>query len=611
MKTKCITPIPFQHVSIDSSFWSPVISRIREVTVEVCLAKCEETGRIGNFRRAAGIEPGTFQGIFFDDSDVYKVLEGVAYVLMDQRNADLEKRADTIIETICAAQLPDGYLNTYFILTGIDKRWTNTFLHEAYCLGHMIEGAIAYHRATGKNTWLNAAIRFVEHMMSIFGPGKEHWVTGHQELELALVKLFHHTGEQRFLDYAEWLINERGHGHMRFDHIGEHRIMDFLKWFINEHGYDYMLTYYQDDIPVRQLKKVTGHAVRAMYYYSAIADLVAMSGDMELYGVLLRLWDNVNPANLYITGGIGQDSQNEGFTKDWHLPNLTAYCETCASIGMALWNDRMAMVTGESRFADLVEREMYNGVLAGLSLSGDHFFYDNPLSSIGKHNRTEWFDCSCCPTNIVRFIPSLGGYVYGISDNHVYLHQFVAGSTDFEFNGHAFSTAIRTDYPWNGLIYIDITKANGVEKLLIRKPGWCESYSLQVNGTVISPEPIDGYLPVEIRSGDTIVYDMDMPVRFTRSDTRVKENLGRVAVERGPIVYCAEEIDNPGIVREYFHAFKSLDVMDQVVEEFDSTLLGGVYKIRVGETLLVPYYSWNNRGPGAMAVWLLEKGIAK
>lgn len=588
-----IEPVTFENVHITKGFWKPRIDTVRNTTAQVCIDECERTHRIDNFRIAGGLKDGKFEGIYYNDSDVYKVLEGIAYTLLNSPSPELEQKADEIIDAICAAQQPDGYLYTYFTLNTPDKRWTDMSYHEAYCLGHMVEGAIAYAQATGKTRWLDAAERAVQQMMSVIGEGKKHWVTGHEEIELALVKLWRYTGNEAYLNYSKWLIHERGHGHLAFPIAYE-----YLKDFFHP-------AYCQDDKPINQLKKVTGHAVRAMYYYSGVADIASVTKDEDLYKVLDGLWHNVVPANMYLTGGIGQSAFNEGFTKDWSLPNLTAYCETCAAVGMALWNRRMNELSGESRFADIVETELYNGILAGISLSGDRFFYENPLASVGKHHRQAWFGTSCCPTNLIRFIPSIGGYVYGVKDDAIYLNQFIDSDSVVKTVSGDVHISITTDYPWNGLVKIDLSGFNGTRELKIRKPGWCEKAALLKNGEAQSITE-EGYFVLQVNDGDSIVYDMDMPIRRVYADERIEEDKGRVAVMRGPLVYCAEGIDNDEIVTEYFHADKALSSDIELNGQFEADLLGGVYTINGKGIRLIPYYTWDNRESGAMTVWMKE-----
>lgn len=592
MKFANWTPVSFDHVTGITGFWEGRMKAVREKTARVCLDMCEKTGRIANFRKAAGWEEGGFKGIYFDDSDVYKVLEGVAYLVHGGQFPALEAEADKIIDAICAAQWEDGYLNTYYTLTDRSKRWTDMARHEAYCVGHMVEGAVAYYQATGKDKWLNTAIRVVEHMMTVFGPGKRHWITGHQELELALIRLWRLTGREDFFDFAQFLVDERGHGHL----VSEL----FPQWHF---GPDYC----QDDVPARDLTRVTGHAVRAMYYYSAMADIAAHTGDDGLYHALLRLWADVVPGNLYVTGGIGQDSANEGFTRPYHKPNLTAYCETCAAIGMALWNQRMNLLTGEAKYADLVETELYNGVLAGLHLDGGTFFYENPLSSVGKHHRKPWYDCSCCPTNLIRFVPSVGGYAYAVDGSVLVVNQFLPGEADIPTANGSAGISVRTRYPLDGEISITLNKLGGITHLRLRKPGWCDAWTLSVNGKAVAGDTVNGYLSVPVSEGDRIEYQLAMPARIVRDDERVLENLHRVAICRGPITYCAEECDNPGFVREYFHA--DLPQGEGAWQEEESDILSGIVMLKNRDRTLIPYYAWDNRAPGAMTVWMREKPV--
>jgi DUF1680 family protein len=590
MKFANLSPIPFHQVKLDSAFWSPRVATIRKETTRYCLKRCEETSRIANFRRAGGLEEGGFEGIYFNDSDVYKVLEGVAYTLQGGADPELEAAADTVINAICSAQREDGYLFTFFTLTGLEKRWTDMGYHEDYCLGHMLEGAIAYYQATGKDRWLKAATKALRHMMSVIGPGKKHWVVGHQELELAVMKLYRLTGEEDYLAYAQWLVNERGHGHLDAP--------SFRKQNFHEE-------YCQDDLPAEQLSRVTGHAVRAMYYYSGMADIAAVTGNEALAAALDRLWNNVVPGNLYVTGGIGQSASNEGFTRDFHLPNLTAYCETCAAIGMALWNQRMNLLHGDAKYADLVETEMYNGVLSGISLDGLRFFYDNPLASAGAYRRSEWFGCSCCPTNLVRFIPSIGGYAYATDGEAVYVNQYIASQAEFAVGGRTVQLSVKTEYPWSGRVTIGVL--GGEVKLKLRIPGWCDKYTLCVNGKALAEKPQNGYVTVAVPDGGDVTLDLSMPARRIHADKRVKEDLGRVAFARGPIVYCAEEIDQRcDIPTEYFHADFAVDAGAPIQTEECPDILGGIVALRAGEARLIPYYAWCNRDRGGMAVWIKE-----
>ena len=586
MHDTIFSPVPFHCITMSDGFWKDRITTNRTVTALANIDQCEKTHRIDNFRRSAGRQQGGFEGIYYNDSDVYKVLEGVAYMLMGGVDPELERVADGIIDDICAAQQPDGYLYNYFILAEPGHRWTDMNYHEAYSLGHMVEAAVAYDQATGKDKWLRTAIRAVRQMMDEIGPGKKHWVTGHEELELALVKLYRHTGDESYLEYAQWLVDERGHGHLRTP-LNPDTILKPV--------------YCQDDVPARQLQKVTGHAVRAMYYYSALADLAALKKDDALKKTLFRLWHNVVPANFYITGGIGQSAHNEGFTHDWSLPNQTAYCETCAAIGMALWNHRMNLLTGDAKYADIVEREMYNGILSGVSLKGDTFFYVNPLSSVGNHHRQKWYHTSCCPTNIVRFLPSVGGYAYATDESRVIVNQYLPGKATI---GET-QLSVQTAYPWDGHIALIAECAPEGALLSLRIPGWCDRYTLLNNNEPFAAQIENGYVTLPVKTGDRIELNLDMPVRRVRADERVLEDRGRIAVMRGPIVYCAEACDNPGFVDEYFPAELSL-TDDEAGLFTPDGLPADTIGIRIGDVKLVPYALWDNRAPGAMAVWLKQ-----
>jgi hypothetical protein len=590
--------VPFTSVQIKDSFWSPRLETFRMTTLPACLTQCETTGRIQNFDRAAGQDPTPFEGLFFNDSDVYKVIEGAAYSLMNHPDPELERKIDAVIDRIAAAQEEDGYLMTYFTVAAPDKKWTDMEKHEMYCGGHLIEAAVAYKQATGKDKLLQVACRLADHYDSLFGPSKRHWVEGHEEIELALVKLYYATGEERYWKLAHWLLEERGHGH------GRGMIWDKEDW---------GPSYCQDDVPVRDIHKVTGHAVRAMYLYSGMADVEVVSGGAGYEGALRRVWDNVVHRNMYVTGGIGSSRSNEGFTGDYDLPNDTAYCETCAAIGMVLWNHRMNLLYGDAKYADVLERSMYNGVLAGLSLSGDKFFYVNPLSSDGSHHRVPWFDCSCCPTNIARFLPSIGNYVYAVSDNEVYVNLYLGNTGSIHLgNGLILRLQQTTQYPWNGRVEFAVQPEQEAEfGIRLRVPGWCGSVQVNVNGE--APEQIrieQGYIRLWRRwaPGDRIVLEMDMPVERVYSHPLVMMNEGKTALQRGPLVYCLEQTDQEV-------PLNAVQVPSDVrfAIRHDSGLLGGITVIEgydgAGQRRLtaVPYYAWDNREAGPMTVWIPEE----
>lgn len=592
---KMITPVKFSDVKINDGFWTPRLKSHKDVTMGVCIDQIEnQTGRIRNFENAA-LKQGEHSGIFFDDSDVYKALEGMAYSLQNIPDPVLEAKCDEWIDKFAAAQEEDGYINTFYTLTGLDKRWDNMDKHEMYCAGHMIEAGVAYYNVTGKRKLLDVCIRMADHMMTIFGPGKRNWVPGHEEIELALVKLYQVTGEKKYLDFSEWLLEQRGHGYGSYSvHVDPEGAR---KW---------NPIYYQDDAPVRDMCEIAGHAVRAMYLYCGMADVAAYTGDQGYIDALNRLWDDVVVRNMYITGGIGQSAHNEGFTTDYSLPNLTAYCETCASVGMVLWNWRMNQFTGDSKYADVMERSMYNGALAGISLEGDLFFYVNPLESVGKHHRKPWYGCACCPSQICRFLPSIGNYIYGLSQDAVWVNLYMGNTAEVKVGGKNVTLTQETNYPWEGAVALTVgTKSPIKTQMRMRIPEWCGSYTLAVNGTAVNAPVEKGYAVIERKwkDGDKIELVLDMPVEVVAADPRVKENEGRRALQRGPLVYCLEEADNKV---DYDQLRISEDASFST--EFKPDFLRGVVTItaQTGSQTLnyIPYYSWDNREPGRMQVWV-------
>ena len=585
---KMIEQIDFSHVKINDNFWSPRLSKHVSATLPVCIDQIEnQTGRIRNFENAAKGE-GEHSGIFFDDSDVYKALEGMAYSLINNPDPELEKKADEWIDKFAAAQQPDGYINTFYTLTGLDKRWTNMDKHEMYCAGHMIEAGVAYYQATGKRKLLDVCIRMTDHMMSQFGPGKRHWVPGHEEIELALVKLYQTTQEQKYLDFAYWLLEERGHGHGTMGDEG--------KW---------NPVYYQDIVPVRQLTDISGHAVRCMYLYCGMADVAALKNDTGYIAAMDRLWDDVVHRNMYITGGVGSSHDNEGFTEDYDLPNLDAYCETCASVGMVLWNQRMNQLTGDSKYIDVLERSLYNGALAGISLGGDRFFYVNPLESKGDHHRQEWYGCACCPSQLSRFLPSIGNYIYASSDDALWVNLYIGNTGQIRIGETDILLTQETDYPWDGSVKLTISTSQPLEKeIRLRIPNWCKTYDLSINGKRINVSEEKGYAVIkDWKSQDVIALDMDMPVEIVAADPHVKENFGKRAIQRGPLVYCMEEIDNP----VYFDQIQ-LSPSTTFQTAFASDILNGIKTIktngRAQTATFIPYYAWDNRKAGKMRVWI-------
>ena len=591
MMSRGLTPVSFTQVRFTDKFWKEKQKVNKNITINVCLDKCEDTGRITNFEKAAGLLEGAYEGIFYNDSDVYKVLEGIAYSLMNNPDPELEKKADIIIEKIAAAQQDNGYLSSYFTLAAPEKKWTNMDKHEMYCGGHLMEAAIAYKKATGKTLFFDVACRLADHYVSLFGPGKRNWVPGHEEIELALIKLYHETERKSYLELAGFLLDQRGHGYGKGG-----------RWDKEDDK-----SYYQDEMPVRKMEKVSGHAVRAMYLYSGIADVAAITGDAEYRSVLEKLWNNVALRNMYITGGIGPSQYNEGFTEDFDLPNESAYCETCASVGMVYWNHRMNLMSGDSKYADIMERALYNGVISGVSLQGDRFFYDNPMESDGTRHRKEWYDCSCCPTQISRIIPSIGNYLYTVSDHRIWINLYAESKGEIHLKDGSVKIEQITNYPWDGKISLKVFPAVKENfELLLRIPGWCKSSSASINNQLISDMEFEnGYLKIKHNweNGDEIVLNLDMPVEIVRSIDKVKENMGKVAIQRGPFVYCFEETDNKG----NFDQLKFNKNSHFVVEKSNQDNITVIKLVDTQNKMTfkaVPYYFWDNREPGKMKIWI-------
>lgn len=586
---KAFTQVNFSQVKIQDDFWNIRLENNALHTIPVCIDQIEnKTGRIRNFENAAKGQ-GKHSGIFFDDSDVYKAVEGIAYSLVNNPDSALEAHMDEWIDKFAAAQQSDGYLNTFYTLTGLDKRWSDMDKHEMYCGGHLLEAAIAYYQATGKDKLLQVARRFVDHMMNVFGPGKRDWVPGHEEIELALCKLYQLTGERRYVDFAHWLLEERGH---HYEGLGMQ---------------NYNQQHYQNVIPVRQLRQIDGHAVRAMYLFCGMADVASYIDDTGYMEALDSLWDNVTQCHMYVTGGIGVAYRTEGFSTPFDLPNYDAYCETCASIGMVLWNHRMNEWKGDARYVDVLERSLYNGVLAGVSLTGERFFYVNPLASRGNHHRKEWYGCACCPSNVCRFIPSLGSYIYGTSDDALWVNLYIGNEATLTLHKKEVRIRMQTEMPWQGTSRLTFeTPMKG--RLRLRIPAWAEHFQVRVNGTPVrygrDARADRGYVELRRswRKGDVVEVDAEMKVSLVQADPRVKEDIGQRAIQRGPLVYCAEEVDNP-------RNFSDISVSSATTwtSSFEQKLRGIVELtgVEAGNPFtLIPYYAWDNRLAGEMRVWL-------
>lgn len=617
-----LEPVNFAQVNITDQFWKPKIDKVATKTLDACIYQTETaTARIRNFEKVARGRGEAHEGIFYDDSDVFKALEAMAYSLKTHPNPQMEKKCDEWIDKIAAAQLPDGYLNTWFTLKGLDQRWTDMSMHEDYNAGHMIEAAVAYFDATGKRKFLDVVIKWADYFDSLFGPGKKDWVTGHEELELALVKLYKTTHNEKYLKLAHWLLEERGH-----------KLAKGYTWT------DWKDTAYaQDVVPVRDQKEITGHAVRAMYLYTGAADVAALTGDDGYLKAMRRVWEDVVYRNMYITGGIGSAGSNEGFSTDYDLPNEQAYCETCASVGMVFWNQRMNALTGNAEYIDVLERSLYNGALDGLSLSGDHFFYGNPLASTGKNARREWFGTACCPANIARLVASLGNYVYAKSATGVWVNLFVGSNTVIPLEKGNVAIKMETNYPWDGKISVQVDPLKKQQFALhIRIPGWVNKTAAAgglyttttdtalpvytVNGTAVpfTNDPL-GYAVITRtwKKGDVVSFEYQMPVKRITSREELKQDKDRVALQRGPLVYCVEGADNNGkawnILFPESTAVNTLPyhVLDEPVTALEASVPvlttgadGISVQVETKKITAIPYYTWCNRGSNQMQVWM-------
>lgn len=627
-----IQPVPFTNVKFTDTFWSPRMDTNRNVTIPYAFHKCEETGRIDNFAMAGGLMEGKTRGYYFNDSDVYKVIEGAAYSLSLSPDPKLEEYVDEVIAKIAAAQEDDGYLYTARTAMTPDRmppggkeRWSNIpGGHELYCVGHMYEAAVAYFQATGKRTLLDVAIKNADLICEVFGPAKKCDPPGHQEIEIGLVKLYRVTGDEKYLKMAKFFLDQRGRpeGHRLY---GE---------------------YSQDHKLVIEQEEAVGHSVRAGYLYSGMADVAAITGDGDYVKAIGRIWENVVGKKLYVTGGIGARGGHEGFGEDYALPNLSAYCETCAAIANAMWNHRMFLLSGDAKHMDVVERVIYNGFLSGISMEGDKFFYPNPLESHSGSSRSPWFACACCPSNVVRFVPSIPGYAYARRGNNLYINLFIGGSVTVEMNGTPVIIKQETRYPWDGEIKITVEPEKPRREFTIhlRIPGWArnqpvpsdlygymkpskDKVSLRVNGRPLPLDMDKGFARITRRwmKGDAIELNLPMPVRRVLAHEKVMDDRGRVALERGAIVYCAEGEDNKdGNVLNLL-----LPDDSELTAEYRKDMLNGVGAIRgkarvvrrkldgQPETIkervdfvAIPYYAWCHRGRGQMAVWLAREVTA-
>ena len=635
--------VPMEQVRVTDSFWSSFMETVRTKLIpyqwEALNDRVEGAAPsycLRNFRIAAGLEQGEFGGKVFQDSDVAKWLEAVAYTLIQHPDPQLEQTADGAIELIVSAQQPDGYLNTYYIINGLEKRWSNLRdNHELYCAGHMIEAAVAYYRATGKRRLLDAMIRYADYIDTVFGSeeGKLHGYPGHEVIEMALMKLYGVTGDEKYKKLAEYFINQRGRQPLYFDqetHETKRKWKDFnMKY-----------KYCQTDKPVREQTEAAGHAVRAVYLYSGMADVAKESADDELYQALKAIWNNLTRRRMYITGSIGSSHFGEAFTFDYDLPNDTIYAETCAAVGLVFLARRMLGLEARGEYADVLERALYNGVISGMTLDGTRFFYVNPLEVVPeasmkdenkRHVRPErqkWFGTACCPPNLARLISSLPDYIYGTdSRNTIYAHLYAGNESQIAVAGQNVRLVMETAYPWKETIKLRVfPEKPAVFRLALRIPGWCRNYEVFLNGAPADGALENGYYYMERswQEGDCLELRLSMPVELVRANPRVRANAGKAALMRGPLVYCLEEADNgPDL-----HRIRLLDGAEYKVS-YEPDMLGGIVTIRgeaqvlqeeqwqdeklyaagkpeeykSRELLWIPYYAWANRSAGELLVW--------
>ncbi|MDE5782849.1 MAG: glycoside hydrolase family 127 protein [Prevotella sp.] len=624
-----INPVPFTSVKVTSdTFWGQRLETSREVTIPLAFSKCEETGRYTNFSNAAAHQKDSSKvfnvgGLSFDDTDPYKTIEGASYILQTYPDKKLVAYIDSVLDIIASAQEPDGYLYTSRTQNpkaphewAGDKRWSKEeyLSHELYNLGHMVESAIAHYQATGSRKFLDIAIRYADCVCREVGPhsGQACVVPGHQIAEMALAKLYLVTGDKKYLNEAKFFLDYRGKTTIVHEYSQAHK-------------------------PVAEQNEAVGHAVRAAYMYAGMADVAALTGDENYIKAIDAIWDNIVTKKLYITGGIGATSNGEAFGRNYELPNMSAYCETCAAIGNVYVNYRLFLLHGDSKYYDVLERTLYNGLISGVSLEGNGFFYPNPLKSMGQHQRQAWFGCACCPSNICRFIPSLPGYIYAVKDHDVYVNLFLSNSSNLTVDGKKVTLSQSTEYPWNGDIAINIDKnAAGRFALKIRIPGWVRNqvvpsdlyrytdgkhlgYNVLVNGQDAAASMTeDGYYTItrKWKKGDKVQIHFDMEPRTVRANDKVEADRGMISIERGPLVYCAEHPDN------------NFDIMSILVNQKPQFALGkteiagtpiqtlttdvqilsfdkqGKLETEDQTLTLIPYYAWCHRGSGKMRIWL-------
>ncbi|MCD6346481.1 MAG: glycoside hydrolase family 127 protein [Bacteroidales bacterium] len=616
-----ITPVAFNQVNLHDNFWEPRIRMNHELTIPFAFRKSEETGRIKNFEVAAGWEKGSFCSLYpFDDSDVYKIIEGASYSLQMYPDAELDAYLDDLILKIGGAQEEDGYLYTNRTIMGDSahpwagsRRWelTNVLSHELYNLGHLYEAGVAHYQTTGKTSLLDICTKSADLLVKDFGWGKEENYPGHQEVEIGLVKLYRVTGKKEYLDLAKFFLDVRKGGE----------------------------EYSQSHIPVIEQKEAVGHAVRANYMYTGMADVAALTGATDYIHAIDTIWNNVVSKKLYITGGVGVGGHGEGYGENYELPNMNAYCETCASIANVFWNERMFLLHGDAKYLNVLERVLYNGVLSGLGLSGDRFFYPNPLKSKGQHERSAWFGCACCPSNLTRFLPSIPGYMYAVKGSKVFVNLYASSSANLVVKDTKLEILQETNYPWDGKIKVVVNPQKSEKfTLMCRIPGWAQDEAvpsdlytfidkpkggvkLSVNGKSVKVKIENGFAVVKRRwnKADELILDIPMDIKRIKANEHVESDAGQVAIQRGPLVYCLEWPDQ----EEEKVLHMALSENPHFDYSFNPDILNGVglitttgYSLRkdlegdVAKTkkviTAIPYYSWANRGKGEMTVWIPE-----
>jgi DUF1680 family protein len=619
-----IQSVDIRKVKLTDDFWLPIIKRIQDKTIEYALEKCEEEGRMENFLLAGGVLEGETRGYMpFDDTDLYKIIEGASYSLISNPDPELDAYLDSLISIIETGQEEDGYLTTWRTINGQKppatwvepgERWEHLAAsHELYNSGHMFEAAVAHYKATGKRNFLDIALKNADLLVNTFGPGKVELLPGHQIVETGLIKLFLVTGNEAYLDLSRYFLDQRG----------------------DSTTHELFGSYSQDHLPVIDQDEVVGHAVRAVYMYAGMTDIAVLQNDVDYRKATLRLWENMVHKKMYITGGIGASRHGEAFGENYVLPNLTAYSETCAAIGSVYWNHRLFMMTGDVQYYDVIERTLYNGLISGLSLDGQKFFYPNALESDGERTfnqgsctRKSWFDCSCCPTNLIRFLPSVPGLIYTTHEDTLFVNLYASNEAEIKLNQKKVRVSQASGYPWNGEVRIAIDPEEQSKfTLRLRIPGWARDEatpgnlyqyisennskpSLRINGEIVNTDPEDRYFEITRKwsKGDELTLDLPMAVQLTKADDMVEDDRGKSSIEYGPIVFCVEEIDNPG-------TFDGINLSEQMQWEVRkrNDLLGGINVITGvnkrdnSAFVAIPYYSWSNRDVGAMKVWLPNK----